>query len=181
MASKSLHSIIVGSAGRGPSLTAGIINRLADVVADYHHTYARDIAVCLDKGLQLPASGERGPHYFTALHGLTIAVSALDPTEAAPWEVAVKLHRSLQPSFVTHDAPGKNLLSAIGDVNDDKITIAATERCINDLAAYARVYSGGDMGQRHVSYKMLITALSVLNTDEHTLARRLIDPEPATR
>ncbi len=176
--SKTLHSIITVAARKGPSLTASTINRLTAVVADYHYTYAREIAACLYKGLELPASGERGPHYYTALHGLTIAVSALDPTEVAPWEVAVKLHRVTDPGYVTFETTGKHLLTAIGDVNDDAVTIAATERCINALAAYARVYSGGDLGQRHVSYKMLVTALGVVSNDEHNLARRLIDAQP---
>lgn len=174
---KSLRNAITVAGSKGPSLTAGIINRLTAEVADYHHAYARDEAARLFKGRESSATGERASHYATALHGLTIAVSALDPTEAAPWDVAVALHRVTHPSTVTLDTPGRNLLMAIGDPNDEAVTINATERVIAALVAYARGYNDGNLGERHVSRHMLILALSVLNVDQHELARQLVDAD----
>lgn len=176
MASKTLHSIVTGASRKGPSITASLINRLASAVHDHHKSYATQVAAGLYKGLGLAAAQERGQHYFTALHMFTVAIDALDPSMTQqPWDLAVKLSTVTDPSFVTLDMAGKQLLISIGDVNDDNRHANAVERAINRLTAQAHTYSNtGDMGQQHVAFLMLKTACGVVSDDEYELAHRLL-------
>lgn len=160
----------------GPSPVAHLISRLARRVHEYHRIYAIETAAALYKDMEPHAA--RGTDYHTALHMLTVAVAALNPAETGPWAVAVALSTVADPAHVGLDPVGRDLLSAVGDLNDDDLSARAVERAVRALVKVTHTYASGDLNQRQTSYQMLTAALSVLDTDEHKLATQLLTRTP---